>query len=507
MMKKISFLLTMLVAVLLLASCSKQKSANLVPEDAAFVLRFDATQVSTKSGLKGNSSELLKMIKERLKDAGLDKETRDKILSIVEDPSKSGIDLTEPLYLYAKLDKRMDAEVGLVGEMASEADLTSLLNTLTDEMGKDGVENAKNGAKYVDMGDDVAFIFNDEWFFVGKAGDADDMAEELQARADGKGSLKGNKAFETMCEKDGVMQFLMLYSGMASIPDMKEATDLLPEGLKLEDMALVTDLALNPGEALLTSEAVCLSKEWEKYMEKGNKALKAISKEQTTYISDKGFSAFLNYDTKVFNEYAQNLAKAFKLGDEAEGVIKQICEALGGEASFDLYEVRDSEPQVALYVSTNNDTPLNMLVENLFYGDDIEEVGNNEYQIPTAYDYDWMGDDFVKIVKQWGLLGYKNGQSYFLTDKDKAFTKPAQAYPTDVIKGIGFFARFNFDFLNSVAGEDNPYAGIFNMVADAFDSIEMYNSKDYKFIVRWTCTDKKKNPVEVVFDMVKDFID
>lgn len=506
-MKKISFLLTMLVAVLLLASCSKQKSANLVPEDAAFVVRFDATQISTKSGLKDNNSELLEMIKEQLKNAGLDKDTRDKILSVVEDPTKSGIDFTEPMFLYVKLTKRMDAEAGLVGDMASESDLTNLLNTLTDEMGQDGVEKAKNGAKYVDMGNDVAFIFNDEWFFVGKASDIDDMAEELQGRADGKGSLQGNKAFETMCDKDGVMQFLMLYSGMANVPDMKEASDLLPEGLKLEDMAMVADLALTPGEALLTSEAVCLSKEWEKYMEKGNNALKAIGTEQTKYISDQGFSAFLNVDTKNLYEYVQSLMKSFDLGDEAEDVVKQICDALDGEASFDLYAIRDGEPQMALYVSTNNDTPLNMVVGNLAEVEDITEVGDNEYQIPTAYDYDWTDDDFVKTVKQWGLLGYKNGQSYFLTDMDNAFTKPAQAYPTNVIKGIGFFARFNFDFLDAIANEtDNPNAEIISMVADAFDCIEMYYSKDYKFIVRWVCTDKKKNPVEVVFDMVKGFI-
>ena len=53
----------MLVALMLLASCSKQQGQQLVPEDALFVMRIDAKQASEKSGLTGDKSELSKWLK------------------------------------------------------------------------------------------------------------------------------------------------------------------------------------------------------------------------------------------------------------------------------------------------------------------------------------------------------------------------------------------------------------------------------------------------------------
>ena len=144
-MKRLSFLVTMLVALMLLASCSKQQGQQLVPEDALFVMRIDAKQASEKSGLTGDKSELSKWLKKQVKAMGLDKEVRDKVLDILDDPTKSGIDLTEPLYLYAAGDFDDNTDAGLVGTIASEANFTDMLETLGEEAGlsieeEDGVK-------------------------------------------------------------------------------------------------------------------------------------------------------------------------------------------------------------------------------------------------------------------------------------------------------------------------------------------------------------------------------
>ncbi|MBR1415115.1 MAG: DUF4836 family protein [Prevotella sp.] len=517
-MKKISFFLTMLVAAVLLASCSKPQGANLVPDDAMFVMRFDPAQASSKSGLKDNSSELKKWIQDMTAEAGLSKAMREKLLDIIDDPTKTGIDLTEPLYCYARMTKMTDVEFGLVGDMASESNLTDLLNAIADETDQDEVEKTKNGSYCMQLGGDVAFIYNDKWFFLGQAKNADKMDARLQDRAGGKGSLQGNKAFEAMCEKDGVMQFLILYAGMANIPDFAQMEDFLPEGLKMEDLAVVADLALNPGETTLTSEAVCLSDNWEQYMEKGKDMLKPIGSDQTKYISDQGFSLFCNLDTKDLFEYAQNALKYFDADDEDRNLVKTIVDALDGQVSFDFHGISDGEAQMALYVGTRNSDPLNILIAqmigaetdedgNFVQNEEFVTVGDNEYQIPTAYDYDWTDDDFIRTVKQWGLLGYRDGLSYFATDKDAAFAVPEKPYPAGLIKGSGFFARFNFDFLNTVSGDDDedPYSAVFSAVGDAFDCAEMYYTDDMKFILRLVNTDKQKNAVEVITDLVKHF--
>lgn len=502
-MKKLSFLVTMLTALVLLASCSKQQGQMLVPDDALFVVRIDAKQASEKSGLTGDKSELSKWIKKQIKEMGLDKEVRDKVLAIVEDPTKSGFDLTEPVFLYAAGDIEREPDFGVVGTMASKSDLIDLIETL-DAF---DVEES-NGFSYCEFDRDAALIFNGDWFFAGKIDDVDDMIATLKERAGGKGSLDGNKAFDKMCNKKGVMQALFLGEGLENIPDFRQMmASSMPDGLEMKDFASIIDFGLNPGEAILEAEFVPMSQEWQKYVDKSLKAMKSIDDAQAKYISDKGLSLFVNIDPKEILENIDKLAEALELDDEAAEMIEDVLDGFDGTASLEFSGIKDNQPCVSLYVGTKNDDALGLLLQNIGDVDEFQEVGDNQYLFPTDYEYDWDSEDFARTPTAWAAVGFKDGMTYFSTDKESVFSTPRQKYPVKEIKGKGLYLRFNADLFSTLADEaDSSDAMLFKALADLFDYAECFNGDGATGVMRIVMKDKKKTPVEAIADYVKKFL-
>ena len=123
-----------MLAVLMLASCSKKQGSCLIPDNAAFVFRLDMTKMMESTGMKGDDTSTKKEIEKLIKDAGLDKEIREKLLEIVDDPTSSGIDFTEPFFAYAApAEERGAFEGALVGCVASKGDLEDTIEKLASD--------------------------------------------------------------------------------------------------------------------------------------------------------------------------------------------------------------------------------------------------------------------------------------------------------------------------------------------------------------------------------------
>lgn len=496
----------MLVA-LLLASCSKQKGAALVPEDAMLVMRFDVTKLQEKCGIDGKNSEVKDWVKEQIKDMDVDKDLRKKLLTIVDDPTASGIDLTEPVYLYVSGNvKRGDFDGGLVGAMASESDLTSLLEAALEEAGDEFSLEEQDGVKYLEANGTV-MVYNGDWFYLGSAGkDVDDLIEQLKERAGGNGSIVGNKAFEQMCSKDGVCQLMFQGAGLEELPDMDQVADMMPDGLELKDMAGVVDFILDEGEAVVTSELIAFSDEWQDYIDKASEAMKPIAKEQTKFVSDKALSCFVNIDPKELYTYIKQMAKVYGIDSESLAQIKDVCNRLDGTLSFDGYGISDNGPLFTVYVGTKDNGAYQMLKEAMAENDSTATDGDaDKCLIPMDYDYDWDTGEITP--SSWGELGYKNGQTYFSMDSDNAFSAPEKKYPTGEIKGTGIYLRFNFscfkDYLDQVDGSARE---VMEAVGKLFDYAETYYEDGGKSVFRITTKDKSKTPVEAIAKYVKKYL-
>lgn len=494
--------MTMLVAMLLLVSCGKKQGENLIPEDALFVIRIDAAQLTDKAGLKDGESQLLKKLKKQLKDSGLDKEMRDRVSDILEDPTKSGLDFTEPMFIYVAGDFNKNVDGGLVGAVANKDDLADLINAIAEMDGKDEVEES-DGVSYM-VSDDAGIFFTKDWFYIGPSKDADETIETLLDRADGNGNIVDNEAFKKMCSKKGVMQTLILGSGMDNLPNIDELTKAMPKGTELKDIAGIIDLVLNEGETIIESETVAMSDEWNEYVEKYENSAKEIDSKQLKYISDECFSAFLNVDIKETKKYFLDVLKeAGVTSSEMIDMIGSVIDEMTGTAEFCFTGVsEDGKPQMTVYVGTESDAALNMILSDL--GDSLAMNDEGQYLIPIT-DYDWYNDRYV--TTGYNVAGYDNGRSYFSTNPDNVFKSPSKKVPADDVKGKGIYLRFNFDYLNTLSEQmgGGEEAKIAEMVAKNFGIAELYYDGEGRSVLRVT-NKGKKNLIEVISDMIKDFI-
>ena len=98
--RKFSLLYMLLVAVFVLSSCSKsaKQTAKFIPEDAA-VVSIDVKQILEKGKIADNA-ELKKKLQEGMEQGVKNQETKDLIKKIMEDPTKTGIDLSEPIFVF-----------------------------------------------------------------------------------------------------------------------------------------------------------------------------------------------------------------------------------------------------------------------------------------------------------------------------------------------------------------------------------------------------------------------
>jgi hypothetical protein len=99
-MKKISLLLYLFIALISMSSCKKTEYTHAIPADATAVISVDMKSIVQKCGIGDEDN---KSLKQHLSDAlktGLNNETAERLQKILDKPSESGLDLTEPIYIF-----------------------------------------------------------------------------------------------------------------------------------------------------------------------------------------------------------------------------------------------------------------------------------------------------------------------------------------------------------------------------------------------------------------------
>ncbi len=352
-MKKLSFLTTLFLAVLLLASCSKSvpEYANIVPKDAVFVLRLDGAGIIEACGLSKSDSPFKKKAMRLMKEE-LNNKQKKLMEDIMDSPSKSGVDVSQPILIYVNPDNRND-EFGVVGGISSAEDFKTLLNAAGDEKVKKSGE-----VSYFSNGGDQVVIFNDDWFFFTRLGydenwepnDPKDKIKEIKKRIDsGKGSLAENEAFRTMCGKGGIMQLMVLGKAIADNADMFdrdarqaiEAADQI--GFKFADFAAIMEIDVQRGEASATSELIALK----------DKAKEQIEKlDELVGGEEEGFYLRMNFG------FMKELAK--KIGGYEGEQIKTAAKFL---KVLEIKYEGNGKGSIRLQTQDDDKTPLEMILD------------------------------------------------------------------------------------------------------------------------------------------------
>ena len=140
-MKKSSIFRLSVLAVLIMfvSSCSqKSEYTNAIPANATQLVSINLKSLADKAGINDKENkEALKKLTDAMK-SGMNAATFQQLESVMKDPSKSGIDVTAPVYLFSS--PTFDYTT-VVAKVSSEDDLKNFLEVAQKEQISSAITN------------------------------------------------------------------------------------------------------------------------------------------------------------------------------------------------------------------------------------------------------------------------------------------------------------------------------------------------------------------------------
>lgn len=505
-MKKYYFLMLVMVLALL-SSCSKVPNyAKVIPDDALLVVRIDAKQLAEKSGI-GENDKVKKKFKAALKDADLSRGLRNKVEDLLEDPSATGIDLSQPLFVYVAQDDS-DVKAGIVGGVSSKDDLTELLNGLAKEADVDKVVEEKE-YNYFSEGKEC-IVFADSWFYFGQKNwdeDVEDYADDISSlfAKEAKNSIVETEDFQKMCSANGVAQLLLSGKGMGSIRDFKEISELMPKDLDIEEVAYLMDLTIDNGEAALTTEVLSKSDEWKDYLAKYDDLMGDVNGDLLQYIGKDGLAIFANINGENAYDELKEFGLFKEMGSEERDMVKKVLRSINGDVAFGMtdFNMEKGIPVVAAYLQTKDNSIVNVFAQSM--GQEMEQKASNQYTVSLGNDYSDYGYSSssrnAETPASMGF-GFKNNISYIVTGANpKEFATASGAFAKSDLKGKKFYAYFGFAMLKKFSKTiSSDYDFLLNGVLKICDYAELYYEGNGKSVLRLVTKDKDVTPLAALID-------
>ena len=271
-MKRFLFLVAIVFAVIL-SSCSSEDYKSYVPADSKFVGKIDLKEFFVQTGVDQD-----KFFKDIVEQYGDD----------VADLKNSGLDLTSPLYIFAR-NSGSEIVFGMVAKVTDRAMAENYYS-------KSSKKNLKKTAEYSSVvEDDYSMAVNDEaMLVVGKSSRDKTSMEKTLTRIMSKdftGNLAENKIF---AKADGSKSFASFSADMSIIPDEALNSTGGMAGMSSKDFEELRSMVLNvEGSA---ADGVC---DFICSAQSDNKDVQArIDKTKKSFglISEKAFNSFSSGD-------------------------------------------------------------------------------------------------------------------------------------------------------------------------------------------------------------------
>ena len=445
------------------SSCSKiPKSVKMLNDDAAVLIRIDVKQMAEKAGLSKEKGAVEGWLSK------LSPEAQKKIREILDKPVKLGLDLRDPLF-YSMTTK---GDYRLVGTVYDDDNFADFLNAVSKDAGFDKVKE-KDGLKMVDI-KGTLLAFDGDNFLITKS-DAD-----VKAIFKSDSKLTDDEDFVKMCDREGDIQMLLKGEPLSKASQLDgELADMM------EDMSFLSDVVFDKGEVVATTESLFKSDNAKKIYENYTAFVGDIKGDYASFFSKDGLAFFGNINGEKLYEYLNKMGyldMVKRMGGMPESELADLIKSVNGDFAMGIQALNSPVQgnvggKGALYVGMSSDKLLRMLSEAFHW----QEVESGRYLLDVS------GSDVS--------VGYKNGALYALASSAKdsvrqePFANASNAFTKQEILGKG---KSGYFFMNMRIFDVSPEA---KEIVQDLDKLEFYSSKDQKFILSLSMTDKERNAV------------
>lgn len=530
-MKKILTLNAIIIAsvITLFCSCgSKPKGATLIPEDALVVSCINVEETMDAADLSDNA-QLKEKMKNGIKQMELSRMFEKQLTDIVDDPSKTGIDFSEPFFIAVlDMDEMLYEFTGslddskkfeeLIGGMMKETRNDSALKTAT----------SNPNIKYVDVDGNTFVLFDEDGFIMcnkkfneDESGFVEFMAKQFSEEK----NYTQTKGYDMLMSEDGIAKMHIALGKILSSKSMEMSMNRIPAETKkkldlFSESDLVMALNVSKGEATYTCIFDPGTDEAKDYYDKMCESTGEIKGTFLKYVDENVLlAASMNFDGKKYvelqKEQINTLLGTLSL-QNAGNDIKEIIESMDGDVTMSISGKllgNKKFPEMNIYSSTENDKLVKYIAD--INSDGITQNGNewliklteNEYK-QVGRNYDWTEKEIGQAV-----FGYKDKTSYFAISENgtDAFRKADNPIDKGAFKGNKFYMRLNFapmlkmkemEYLLGSRAEGE----IIRDVLSKINYAEMTVENNYKAEIRIVMNDKEQTPIAVIAEIMKEIL-
>jgi hypothetical protein len=454
----------LLIAVFVLSSCSKssQKNAKFIPDNAA-VISIDVKQIIEKSKIADNA-DAKKKLQATMEEGVKNQETKNLIKKIMEDPTKAGIDLTEPIFVFFADNNDKQAAVATI---SSKDDFLELANALQKEDGGEPVKE-KDGIQYIQDGKTVV-AFDDAAFFISESYSLDDVIAKFK-NDDTKGTMAESEDFAKLTAAQGFIKALI----PMTLAEGQITKNMLPEGAELKDLSVLIDLSTDKGEAKFGFECLAKSDAWKNYIKQSADMCGKIAGDYLKYLPKGAFMLYTNINGKKLYEAMEKNGVLAGLGAaDQQDIVKKILEAIEGDFAIGVGEFKGNLPDAAAYIKTKDGSIIDFAKEN---GMKPEK-----------------GIDF----------GFKDGASFVaIGENNAAFTEVKGGFDKSVVSGRRLYLFCDIDLISTLTEQfSSSAASNAKMAGEHLKTIEFYDTSDTSGELVLKLDDEGKDPVQYIIDM------
>lgn len=279
-------LIGLALLVFFFVSCSpKTEYTNALPKDASVMVMIDMKAIIQKAGLEGDAGkDLSNKIAGLLKD-GLEGETAKLMERIVHEPSESGLNLKDKLYLFTTPHANV---YGVVAKVADKGKLEDLFEVLHKEQLTSTVKK-EGSCQWTQIGNALC-AFNNGTFLLlqHKSGDVENikgMLFSLMRQKDGEGYASLSEFASLSKENKDIVSTVD-----ASILPDEIITPLrmgLPGDIKLQDIKYLVSASFEKGHLLMDAHLMTQNKKVEAFIHKMNEITGLIQAKYMDYFPAK----------------------------------------------------------------------------------------------------------------------------------------------------------------------------------------------------------------------------
>lgn len=369
-MKKQHFLYLPLLALLaiLTNACSKQADyTDAIPATVTEVVSVNLKSLADKAGLKDKETQkALQQFLESMKNE-MSAATYQQVEAVVKDPSKSGIDLTAPFYLFRD---SVYSRGAVVAKVSDEGKLKDFLQVAQKEQLASDITQS-DGCSYTTLNGNILIAFNASTLL---ATGYNGQKQLEKAKANAAASLQQSKEksfghtplFKKMQGLDGDIHMISSSESLLQMYGLPLNTKSLVNAGSLAESKILAGLSFEKGSIVLKMENYTENEEVKQLLEKHIKCLPPLKNTFLKYFPESTlalFSSGLNGE-KLYEVLQENEEVRNNLSVNDAEQLKEVLGLFDGDLSVGLTNVSlNKAPAFLAYASLKEAGALDQLFD------------------------------------------------------------------------------------------------------------------------------------------------